>query len=296
MSSIKQIVFRGDQACYHQVEGKFPYIDHAAAAGATGVLIWFWTAPFEEVAEEFIAYCKERNVGVHLGIGIGAYGVCDGQDPLDPTTMGKIKRHIDRTLNNYDLAGVEYQTGEYDLVEFKGKNVEDKSHAQQICETLNPYIDYILKRKPSLWLRTELNAEFCPENQLADVAKMLDSRCTVEWSRFTGPYNGADCHERGRKLLQLANNFSWFLKIMFRRDYYWKELIKGNTPNQKRQWIEHWRGWVKPLADLKRTTLTICNVDDAYPHSAMPLPAAAVALARNPDLSAEEVMARFFAG
>lgn len=179
-------------------------------------------------------------------------------------------------------------------MEFKGTTGNARSHAQQICEHLNPYIDYILKLQPSLWLRTELNAEFCPEDQLADVAKLLDPRCTVEWSRFTGPFNGPDCHARGRRLLELADNFSWFLKIVFRRDHHWKELIHANTPEQKRLWIEHWRGWVKLLHELRRTTLTICNVDDAYPDAPSPFPAAGVALTRNPDMPADELMSRFF--
>ncbi len=294
MSSIQQIIFRGDQACHQRRDGRFPYIDHAAAAGATGVLIWFWGEPFKALAIEFIAYCKARNMGVHLGIGIGAYDVCDGQDPLDPVVMRQVQTHIERTLNDYDLAGVEFQTGEYDLVEFKGERVGSRSHAQQICDALNPYVEHVLALKPSLWVRTELNAEFCPENQLPEVAALLDPRCTVEWSRFTGPYQGGDCHVRGRKLLELDPHFSWFLKLVFRRDHHWKEIIPNLAPERASLWIEHWRGWVRLLDEYGRTTLTICNVDDAYPDAPGPLPAAAVALARDPDLPANEVLLRYF--
>ena len=296
MNSIKHIIFRGDQTAYAQRDGKFPYIDHAAEAGATGVHIWFWAAPFRAVAKEFIAYCHDRKIGVHLGIGIGAYAVCDKQDPLDPAVMVKIKDHIQRTLDEFDIAGVEYQTGEYDRIEFKGETVKALTHAQQVCEHLNPFIDYIMKLKPSLWLRTELNAKFYPDDQIQQVAELMDKRCTVEWSRFTGPYRGLDCFDKGRSLLARSDAFSWFLKIMYNSATHWKEIVKETTPDQWRLWIEHWRGWLKLLDEFNRTTLTVCNVDKEYTDKALPMPAAAVALARNPAVPTEELMKRYFAG
>ena len=294
-SSLQEIIFRGDQACYQMIDGRFPYIDRAKAAGATGVLIWFWGDALREVAKEFCAYCRERGIGVHLGIGIGAYDVCDGQDPLEPATMRAIERHIQRTLNEFALAGVEFQTGEYDRVEFKGSTVSAKTHASQICDSLNPYVDYLLKLQPSLWVRTELNAEFCPQAQWTEVAESLDPRCTVEWSRFTGPFNGPDCFERGRRLLALDENFSWFLKLHFRRDAHIREQLKEDTPAYQRAWIEHWRGWIGLLDEKRRRTLTICNVDDRYPHDDLPVVSAAAALARDPELATDEVLARYFA-
>ncbi len=294
MSSLQQIIFRGDQACYVKIGDKFPYIDRAKAAGATGILIWFWAQPLRSIAKEFCDYCKARDISVHLGIGIGAYDVCDGQNPLEPDTRSSIQRHLDRTLEEFDLAGVEYQTGEYDLIEYKGQTVSQKTHAEKICESLNPYIDYILKAQPDLWVRTELNSKICPRDQWADVARLLDPRCTVEWSWFIGPFAGDDCYKLGMELLSISERFSWFLKVQFRRDHHTREVMKEETPVYQRAWIEHWRGWVRLLDQMNRKTLTICNVDDEYPLQDKPILSAAVALAKNPDVPTDELMHRFF--
>jgi len=239
-----------------------------------------------------MACCREHGLGVHLGIGLGAYEVCNGQDPLDPAVMSGIKAHIEQVIQAWDIAGIEFQTGEYDRAEFQGDAVRTKSHAEQICETLNPYVHHALDLNPSLRVRSELNAEYCPARQCPDVARLLDPRCTVEWSRFTGPFDGPDCYERGRRLLGLAPNFSWFLKIHYRRDQFWKEI--GEMPAHARAWIEHWRGWVKLLEDYRRSTLTICHVHDTFPAAPAWLVSAAIALARNPHLSADELIARYF--
>ena len=59
MSSYKHLVFRGDQYAYMKRDGRFPYVDHAAQAGATGVHIWFWGEPFRAVSDSFFAHCQE---------------------------------------------------------------------------------------------------------------------------------------------------------------------------------------------------------------------------------------------
>jgi hypothetical protein len=294
MSSLERIVFRGDQEAYTRRGNGFPYIDHVAEAGATGVHIWFWKESFRALKDEFFAYCRDRNIAVHLGIGVGAYDVCNGADPTEPSVQQAIKDHVSRAIDEFPIAGIEFQNGEYDRIEYQGASTRGKTRARQVIEQLNPIIEHALTRNRDLWIRTELNAEFFAQADTAKIAQGLDPRCTVEWSRFTGPYRGPDALERGRELLAQDEAFSWFLKIVYNRDQHWQEVAADTSPAQMQLWIEHWRGWLQLLRDAGRTTLTICNVDAAYIDEALPMPAAAVALAKNPDLPTEEVLRLFF--
>jgi hypothetical protein len=294
MPGLQHIVFRGDQEAYKSQAGGFPYIDHAAEAGATGVHIWFWKEPHREAKDGFFAYCRDREMAVHLGIGVGAYGVGDGEDPTEPRVQQRIKDHVARVIDELPIAGIEFQNGEYDRIQYEGPSTEGKTRAGQVVEQLNPLIEHALDRNRDLWVRTELNASFFPEAEISQIAQGLDPRCTVEWSCYTGPYRGPDAFELGRKLLLQDESFSWFLKIAYNRHLHWTEIAKDTTPAEMRGWIEHWRGWVKLLADFGRTTLTICNVDAGYVDAASSMPVAAVALAKNPDLAMEDVLRRFF--
>ena len=294
MSSLERILFRGDQSAYVMHEGRFPYIDHAAEAGATGVHIWFWKEPFRAVSDAFFAYCRERRIAVHLGIGVGAYGVCDGEDPIEPSVQRKVMDHVSRVIDKFPIAGIEFQNGEYDDIEYKGQSTRDKTRARQVIEQLNPIVEHALGQSRDLWIRTELNAEFFAEAERVEIAQELAPRCTVEWSRFTGPYRGPDAFAQGQTLLKQSERFSWFLKIVYNGDRHWREIAQDTSSAEMRKWIEQWRGWVKLLDDGQRTTLTICNVDAAYVDQALPMPAAAVALARNPSMPQEEVLRAFF--
>lgn len=296
MPTFEHIVFRGDQHAYEKRGTRFPYIDHAAQAGATGVHIWFWKEPFRALADEFIAYCSDRQIGVHLGIGVGAYGVCDGGDPVDPVVRSKIQDHVSRVIDAFPIAGIEFQNGEYDHIQYKGPSTAGKTRARQVVEQLNPIVEHALGRNPDLWIRTELNAELFEDAETTEIAQNLDPRCTVEWSRFTGPYRGPGAFERGHRLLEQSERYSWFLKITYNRDQHWREIAADTSPDEIRKWIEHWRGWVELLDDSRRTTLTVCNVDAAYVDRALPMPAAAVALARNPELPEEDMLRSFFQG
>jgi hypothetical protein len=294
VSSLKRIVFRGDQAAYARRGDHFPYVDHAAQAGATGVHVWFWQEPFRALADEFFAYCHQRQIAVHLGIGVGAYGVCDGEDPTDPRVRQKISDHVSNVIDQFPVAGIEFQNGEYDQLQYQGASTQSKTRAHQVVEQLNPIIAHALDRRPDLWIRTELNAERFTDAETLEMDRELDPRCTVEWSRFTGPYRGAYAFRRGLALLEQSERFSWFLKIVYNRDQHWQELAADPSPAEVRKWIEHWRSWVKLLDKGQRTTLTICNVDAGYVDRALPMPAAAVALARHPDTPAQRLLCRFF--
>ena len=294
MSSLERIIFRGDQEAYTRRDNGFPYIDHAAQAGATGVHIWFWEEPFRALNKEFFAYCRDRDIAVHLGIGVGAFGVCNGQDPTEPRVQQAIKDHVSRAIDEFPIAGLEFQNGEYDRIEYQGASTRGKTRARQVIEQLNPIVEHALDRNHDLWIRTELNAQYFAEAETAEIARGLDPRCTVEWSRFTGPYRGLDAFERGHKLLMQDEAFSWFLKIVYNRDLHWQEIAADTSPAQMQLWIEHWRAWLKLLCDAGRATLTICNVDAAYVDQALPMPAAAVALAKNPELPIQEVLRMFF--
>ena len=294
MSSLKRIVFRGDQEAYTRRGDRFPYIDHAVEAGATGVHVWFWKEPFLAVKDDFFSYCRERDVAVHLGIGVGAYGVCEGEDPTDPQVRERIKDHVSRVVDQFPIAGIELQNGEYDEFQYRGPSAEGKTRARQVAEQLNPIVDHALRENSDLWVRTELNAKYFPEAEVTEIARELDPRCSVEWSAFTGPYRGADAFERGRALLERRTNSSWFLKIAYNSQLYWNEVAADTSSAQIRKWVEHWRGWVKLLRDAGRTTLTICNVDAGYVDGALPVPAAAVSLAMDPDVPTAEVLEGFF--
>ena len=293
MSSLERIVFRGDQEAYKKRGNRFPYIDHAAQAGATGVHIWFWGEPFRAIADDFFSYCHERQIAVHLGIGVGAYGVCDGEDPTAPKVLQKIQDHVARVIDTFPIAGIEFQNGEYDHIQYQGESTTEKTRSRQVIEQLNPIVEHALNQKPGLWIRTELNAELFVESEMAEIARDLHPHCTVEWSRFTGPYRGPEAFAQGHKLLEQSKRFTWFLKLVYNGNRHWREIAQDTSPDEMRRWIEHWRGWVKLLDDSRRTTLTICNVDAAYVSQAPPMPAAAVALARNPDLPEEEVLRLF---
>jgi hypothetical protein len=290
VTSFKHLVFRGDKYAYTQRGNRFPYVDHAIQAGATGVHLWFWGEPFRAVSDVFFAYCRDRNVAVHLGIGVGAYGVCDGEDPTQPAVQQRITDHVSRVIEAFPIAGIEFQNGEYDRIQFRGASALGKTRARQVIEQLNPVIEHALSLRPELWVRTELNAGFFPEVEVVEIAQRLDPRCTVEWSRFTGPFRGPDALERGRKLLLTSERFSWFLKIVYNRDQHWREIAADTSPGEMRNWIEHWRGWVKLLREGQRATLTVCNVDPAYMDQALPMPAAAVALAKDPEMPTQEVL------
>jgi hypothetical protein len=163
VSSLEQIVFRGDQEAYTRRKFGFPYIDHAAQAGATGVHIWFWKEPFRAISDEFFAYCLARDLAVHLGIGVGAYGVCDGEDPTAPGVRQEIADHVSWVLDEFSIAGIEFQNGEYDRIQYQGASTQGKTRAHQVIEQLNPIVGHALDQNHDLWIRTELNAELFSE-------------------------------------------------------------------------------------------------------------------------------------
>jgi hypothetical protein len=289
VSSIVRIIVRGDQEAYAHRGNRFPYIDHAAEAGATGVHIWFWGEPFRAVSDAFFVYCQDRDIEVHLGIGVGAYGVCEGQDPTEPRVRHAIQDHISRTIDEFPIAGIEFQNGEYDRIQYVGQTTLGKSRARQVIEELNPLVEHALARDPALWVRTELNARYFSEAQACEIARDLHPGCTVEWSAYTGPYRGPDALLRGRDLLAQSERFSWFLKIAYNRDRHWHEIAADCSSPEMLKWVEHWRGWVRLLDEAQRSTLTICNVDAAYVDHPLPMLAAAVALANDPEAPADQV-------
>jgi hypothetical protein len=293
MSMLERIILRGDQEAYARRGGAFPYVDHAAQAGATAIHIWFWGERFCALKDELFSYCRARGIAVHLGIGVGAYGVRDGEDPTDPRVLQEIKDRVSWVVDEFPIAGIEFQNGEYDHIQYQGRSTRGKTRAQQVVEQLNPVIDHALTLHRGLWIRTELNAELFEDAETVEIAQNLDPRCTVEWSRFTGPYRGPDALERGRKLLEWSDRFSLFLKIAYNGDLHWQETAADTSPAELRKWIKHWRGWVKLLRDVGRTTLTICNVDAAYVDEALPMPAAAMALAADPGLPERELLRLF---
>ena len=195
-NGLQRIIFRGDREAYVERDGRFPYIDHAAEAGATGIHIWFWGEPLRRAASRFFPYCRDRGIRIHLGIGVGSYDVCEGEDPTDPKVLRRICDHIARSIEEFDIAGIEFQTGEYDDREYKGQSIRGKSLARQVAEQLNPVVDFTHGLDPQLWLRTELHSGHFDAEGIAEIAAVLDRRCTVEWSRFTGPYQGRDAFRR----------------------------------------------------------------------------------------------------
>lgn len=295
MAPLRHIIFRGDDAAYQRRAGRFPYVDHAAQAGATGVHLWFWGQPYLEVKDDFVRYCHRLGLTVHLGIGVGAYGVCDGQDPTVPEVREQIQAHVARTLAEQDLDGLEFQMGEYDSLEYRGASARGKSMARQVIDALNPIVDFALRRKPELWVRTELWTIHFTAGDVAELAAELDPRCTVEWSDHTGPFRGADAMARGRELLNASDRFSWFLKIYCDPDTlegeHWRELAADETPGEMRHWIEHWRGWVGLLHEFNRPTLTVLVDTVRFTDTLLPLPVAAVALARDPARPTAEILA-----
>ena len=194
----EHLILRGDRFCYAQVDGRFPYVDLAARIGASGLHIWFWAEPYRAVKDEFLAYCRSRNLTVHLGVGVGAYGVCDGENPLDASVQQRIADHVVRTIEEQDIDGIEFQTGEYDNIEFKGDAASGLPYARKLIDALNPMIDLACKQKPSLWIRTELHADHYNGGSVAEVSRDLDPRCTVEWSHHMGPLQGEGAFEAGR--------------------------------------------------------------------------------------------------
>jgi len=156
MSQFRHLIVRGDEFSHIKKGDAFPYIDCISEAGATGVHIWFWKEPYLNVKDEFIPYCRDRNIKVHLGIGVGAYDVCNGEDPTDPKVQQKIKDHVAKVLDTQDIDGIEFQTGEYDDIEYKGDSMKGISHARQLVDSLNPIVEYTHALKNSLWIRTEL--------------------------------------------------------------------------------------------------------------------------------------------
>ena len=296
--TLEHIVIRGDAACCERTDGRFPFVDLAAEAGATGVHLWFLGERYREVAQgrvhdEFIPYCHDRNMTVHLGVGVGAYGVCDGEDPTRPGVRRKILEHVARTLDEQALDGVEFQTGEYDYIEYQGTSRGGAPHAARLVEALNPVIEFAAARTDGLWIRTELRrSNFAPED-MADVARGLDCRCTVEWSEWTGPYRGDDAFEQGRGLLALDDRFSLFLKTIYNGEDFWKDLAPEMTPSAMRPWVKHWRGWVKLLREAGRPTLTICHVPRRAHDERSALLRAAVALARDPERPTDEMLRLF---
>jgi hypothetical protein len=291
---LKRIIFRGDQEAYASKDGMFRYVDQALLVGATGLHMWFWGDDLRRIRDPFFSYCRERGIGIHLGIGVGAYGVCDGEDPCSPEVQRKIQKHVENTLKEFDLEGIEFQTGEYDGLAYRGESTRGKSLAAQVVEQLNPLVDFTLQQKEDLWVRTELNTDHFDEAGFEKIAKDLTPGCAVEWSRFTGPYRGPDAFERGRRILSASERFSWFLKIHYGRTLHWKEIASDRSRPQMRLWAEHWRGWISLLRELHRETLTICNVGHEKAERDPAITAAAVALAADPDLSIEELLRRFF--
>jgi hypothetical protein len=298
MSPLRTIIFRGDHATYQRRDGRFPYVDHAAQAGATGVHIWFWGEPYRTVQDDFIRYCHRRGLTVHLGIGVGAYGVCDGQDPTAPHVREQIEAHVAHTLAEQDVDGLEFQMGEYDALEYQGESAHQKTRARQVIDALNPIVDRACRIKPELWVRTELWTIHFAAADVAELAADLDPRCTVEWSDHTGPFRGPDALARGRELLAASERFSWFLKIYCDPDTlegeHWRELAADDSPGEMRRWVEHWRGWVSLLHQFHRPTLTIIVDTGRFADTLLPLPVAAVALARDPTLPTEDVLAMLY--
>ncbi len=288
MHTFEHIIFRGDHAAYVERDGRFPYVDHAAQAGATGIHIWFWKRPYLAVKDRFISYCHGHGLSVHLGIGVGAYGVCNGKDPTDPAVRSRIEAHIARTLDEQDVDGLEFQMGEYDWMEYRGESSRGKTMARQVVDALNPIVDFSLRRKPSLWIRTELwRIHFAAADDV-ELSRDLDRRCTVEWSDRLGPFRGKDALEKGRRLLAVDPRFSWFLKLHGLRP------PAALSAEQARLWIEEWRGWVRLLHEFRRPTLTILNQTEVYASRPLPRPAVAVALARDPEMGAERALSMLF--
>jgi len=308
----EHLVIRGDELCWARDEnGGYPFVDLAARAGATGLHIW-GGAP----EEEFIARCRERNLTVHKGMGVGSYGVCDGEDPREPAVLRKIKDHVARELESHDYDGIEFQTGEYDTA-YSGAAAGDTSWARKLVDSLNPIIEYTSGLKDSLWIRTELLMSHFTDENVVVVSKGLDPRCTVEWSRFTGPFEGEDAFQKGRELLDVDKRFSWFLKTLFYLTNFWYQVIVGREeagkflPKERarlermkeipvppmtlegmRVWADCWREWVRMLHEKERKTLTICHVPVRMPmaDSLSRVLLAAVALAREPDTSSDQVL------
>jgi hypothetical protein len=262
MSQFKHLVVRGDEFSYIKKGNTFPYIDCIAEAGATGVHIWFWKEPYLRVKDEFIAYCHRRNIKVHLGIGVGAYDVCNGEDPTDPRVQQKIKDHVAKVLDTQDIDGIEFQTGEYDKIEYKGDSMRGRSHARQLVDSLNPIVEYTHKLKKSLWIRTELLMSNFDEASVGEVSRNLLTYCAVEWSHHLGPFKGENAFAKGRDLLLKDKRFSWFLKTIYRRGSFLQASQSGQS--QSDSWTDEWREWVQMLYDANRDTLTICHVTDEH--------------------------------
>lgn len=259
MSHFKHLVIRGDEFCYSKKKAAFPYVDHhMAEAGATGVHIWFWGDEYLRVKDEFISYCHDRNIKVHLGIGVGAYGVCNREDPMDPKIQRKIKDHVAEVLDTQDIDGIEFQTGEYDKIEYKGDSAKGRSHARQLVDSLNPIIEFTHEQKRSLWIRTELLMANFDEASVEEVSRNLLTYCTVEWSHYLGPFRGEKAFAKGRDLLLRDERFSWFLKTIYRGNRFFEASQSGRT--QSNGWTDEWREWVRMLYDTNRATLTICHV------------------------------------
>ena len=258
MSQFKHLIVRGDEFSYIKRDNSFPYIDCIAKAGATGVHIWFWQAPYLSVKDAFIPYCHDRGIQVHLGIGVGAYGVCNGEDPTDPRVLQRIKEHVARVVDTQDIDGIEFQTGEYDNIAYTGDSMKDRSHARQLVDSLNAIVDYANGLKNSLWIRTELRMPNFDEANIEEVSNSLHPCCSVEWSHHLGPFRGEDAFAKGKALLMKDNRFSWFLKTIYRRRSYVGASQSG-VP-QRDAWIDEWREWVRMLYDANRETLTVCHV------------------------------------
>ncbi len=306
----RHLIVRGDEACwFRNQKGGYPFVDAAAETGATGLHAW-GKAPKEEM-NRYIAYCRERNITVHQGFGVGSYGNFDGEDPRDTVVRQKIKEKIASILESHDLDGIEFQTGEYDT-KHAAASGGDTQWAQKLVDSLNPLIEYTLTLKDSLWIRTELLIKHFSEDDVLFVSKNLHPRCTVEWSEFTGPFQGRDAFEKGRALLAVDDRFSWFLKLVYYLYHHWcKEFGGRENPTKGKSraqlmaakeipvpemqpevicaWADHWREWVKMLHEMKRTTLTICHCPATMPDKLSRLLAASVALARKPDLSNDQI-------
>ncbi len=257
MSQFKHLVVRGDEFSYIKKGDAFPYIDCIAEAGATGVHIWFWKDPYLSVKDEFIPYCHNRNIKVHLGIGLGAYDVCNGEDPTDPRVQQKTKDHVAKVLDAQDIDGIEFQTGEYDDIEYRGDSMGGISHARQLVDSLNPIVEFTHELKKSLWIRTELLMSNFDEADIEEVSGNLLPCCTVEWSHYLGPFRGENAFTKGKALLMKDKRFSWFLKTMYRGTKYFDA-----GQSQSSSWTDEWREWVRMLYDANRDTLTICHVAD----------------------------------
>jgi hypothetical protein len=260
MSQFKHLVVRGDEFSHIKKVDAFPYIDCIAEAGATGVHIWFWKEPYLNVKDEFIPYCRDRNIKVHLGIGVGAYDVCNGEDPTDPKVQQKIKDHVAKVLDTQDIDGIEFQTGEYDDIEYKGDSMKGMSHARQLVDSLNPIVEYTHELKNSLWIRTELLMSNFDEASVDEVSRNLLKFCSVEWSDDLGPFKEENRFAKGKALLMKDNRFSWFLKTMYRGAKHFHASQSRLLHNDS--WIDEWREWVRMLYNANRDTLTICHVTD----------------------------------